>query len=117
MSDKNPTPLTPCRRKINGKAVKKALAAFVGACGAATVMTAALNSTPLAAQPKPPASEPAGVNMRLEGDVAVIRIATSGPTSGPAATSRPTTRRSATMPRVISGPDIEQIDRGVEHAQ
>ncbi len=79
-----PSALKPCRKKISGKAVKKALAAFVGTCGAAAVMSAALNSTPLSAQAVP-------------GEMPAIRLpATSS------ATSQPTAKPATTKPNNIT---------------
>jgi hypothetical protein len=76
------TRLQPCRKNVAGGRVKKALTAFVGTCGAATVMTLAIDSSVVRAQPgaPAPASEPA----RLLGDVAVVRISATEPATCPA---------------------------------
>ncbi len=84
------SPLRPCRKAVAGGRVKKALTAFVGTCGAATVMTLAIDSSIVRAQPgaPAPASEPA----RLMGDVAVVRIAATEPTTRATTQPAPTTR-------------------------
>ena len=87
----NSSPLTPCRRKINRGRVKKALTAFIGTCGAAAVMTLAIDSS--RAQP---AALPAGA----KGEGLAVRIATSDPATAPAAT-RPATP--TTVPVALPG--------------
>ena len=83
MVDTTPSPLEPCRKKIGASRAKKALAAFVGTCGAATVMTLAINCQ----------GEPS--RQVIMGRIASTRIAATSAASTdrrPAATSRPAER-------------------------
>ncbi len=85
--------LKPCRSKISAKGVKKALTAFIGTCGAATLMTLATSGTELKGQP-----------VGAPGGIGVVRP-TSQPASSPSATSRPT--GAETKPAVLMGKPMQ----------
>ncbi len=87
--NENKTPLQPCRKNVSRTGVKKALTAFVGTCGAAAVMTLALNSGSLSAQP---------VNVK---GACRVDCVTTVPASGPACTSMPATKPGEPTTRAV----------------